>query len=408
MVVSTITTGPSLFVYNGSGGLSGPGAVNVNTLLGINSSNTIPSIVNSIHVNPGLGNTAELPNNVTTTILTFESGSLSFNGYELTLANKDFAVKGTQTISGLAVSLSNTSHTYDGNTSLEHTWQTSGIIEGTVDVTLSYPSSLSSSSLIRVYQRNHIDGESIWSMVGTFSTIDHGTYFTITIPGITILNGSRGDLDWTISEPDETLPVEFASLTAYTTIDGNILLNWTTHSETDVLGYHVFRNTENLLSTANCLTQALIPATNTSFTHNYTFTDDEVGIEHVTYYYWIQYTEFSGNTVLNGPVTIEVNANHETNHTIPLTTSMQALFPNPFQRSTTIQYGLKTGERISIEIFNIKGQIVNKLYSGFKDAGNYIINWNGKDLNASECKAGIYYIVMKTGSVRNIRKVVKI
>jgi hypothetical protein len=205
---------------------------------------------------------------------------------------------------------------------------------------------------------------------------------------------------------DETLPVELSSFTASLSYDGNIYLNWTTQSETNVLGYSVFRNTENLISTANCMTQGLIPATNTSFSHSYSYIDDEVGTQHIIYYYWLQYTEFSGETILNSPITIEVN-NNGTPAVIPDLTSLQTVYPNPFLSTATIKFGLKAADRVSIEIYNIKGQLVNKLFTGIKDAGNFDILWDGCDMNKVRCAAGVYYIMMNTSSTHTIRKILK-
>jgi hypothetical protein len=407
IVVTGSTTGTSLFIYNGSGGLSGSGATNSNTVLNVNTSNTIPPVVNAIDVNPGVGNIAELPNNVTTTFLTFTSGALSFNGYSLTLANEHFSITGTQTVAAMDVSLANVAHTFGGGTSIARTWQTSGTVVGTVDLTFSYPPSESNFPQMRAFKRTHVDGESQWTYIGTFNAIDHGTYFSVTVPGITALNDGRGDLDWTLTKTDQTLPIELTSFTATFTYDRNITLNWTTNSETDVLGYHVFRNTENIFGSANCLTQALIPATNTSSIHSYSYLDDEVGTEHIVYYYWLQYTEFSGHVVLNGPITIEVNNNNGTPTVIPEATSIQSVFPNPFQNYTTIRYGLKTDDKVTIEVFNIKGQLVSKLVSVVKDAGTYDITWNGRDQKGTKCSSGVYYIVMNTGSVHNVNKVIK-
>jgi hypothetical protein len=209
-------------------------------------------------------------------------------------------------------------------------------------------------------------------------------------------------------QSDTTLPVELSSFTAALTTDSNISLNWVTQSETNVLGYSVYRNTENLVSSANCLTQGLIPATNTSFTHTYSFTDHEVGNQHLTYYYWLQYTEFSGQTVLNGPVTIEVNNNNGTPGSVPNYTSIQSVYPNPFQGSSRVKYGLTKADKVTLDIYNIKGQHITNLMAGVKDAGTYDLVWNGKDMKGDNCAAGIYYIIMNTASTHTVRKLVKL
>ncbi len=405
LIVTGSITGTALFFYNGDGGISGDGATNINAVLGINSSDIIPTVVNSINVNPGSGNYAILPNDVTTTTLDFTSGSLSFNGYDLTLLNKDFSITGSQTVADLKVILSNTAPIYNGISGLAHTWQTSGTVEGTVDITFSFPTILSSSPQLKVYYRKHIIGEGPWEYFGLYNVNNQGSYSYVIAQGVSFLSSPEGDLDWTLAEVDQTLPVELTSFTASLSQQTNVLLSWVAQTETNLLGYHVFRNTENMINTANCLTQELIPASNTSEAHTYSYNDDEIGTEHVVYYYWIQYTELSGLTSLNGPVSIEVN--HTTIPITPKDTSIQAIYPNPFQIATQIKYGLHTDDRVTIDVYNIKGQRVNTLVSASKHAGSYEILWNGHDLKGAKCASGIYYIMMNTGSIHTVRKVVK-
>ncbi|HNX00004.1 MAG TPA: FlgD immunoglobulin-like domain containing protein [Candidatus Cloacimonadota bacterium] len=209
---------------------------------------------------------------------------------------------------------------------------------------------------------------------------------------------------------DSTLPVELATFTATTPNNGNVTLNWTTHSETDVLGYSVYRNSEIFFNTATCLSQSqgLIPAYNESTTHNYSFIDNEVGIDPAVYYYWLQYTEFSGATVTNGPIRVVVN-NGDVPSTPSAETSLQSVGPNPFQGKINIKYGLKRGDIVSLNVYNIKGQLVKKLVpSEYKDANDYTANWDGRDSRGSRCSAGVYYIEMQTSSNHTIKKVVKI
>ncbi|HPT71398.1 MAG TPA: FlgD immunoglobulin-like domain containing protein [Candidatus Cloacimonadota bacterium] len=408
IMINSNIIGASLFIYNGSGGLSGTGALNSNIVLAMNSAAQIPPEVNAIDVNPGTGNSAMLPNDVTTTILTFTSGTLSFNNHSLTLADTDFSLTGSQSVSDIFVDLYNISHVYEGNHSIEHTWETSGNVNGTVDLTFSYPASMTTAPKVDVYRRNHLDGESLWTRITRCNTVNHGSYYSVTVHGIdTLQNTNAVDYDWTIADIEQTLPVELGSFAATFTTEGNITLYWTTYSETDVLGYHVFRNTENIVSSANCLTQSLIPANNTSYTQHYSFTDDEVGTDHVTYYYWLQYTEFSGQTILSSPISIEVN--QSVTPSVPaLSTSIQNVYPNPFVNSATIQYGLKTDDQVEMNIFNIKGQLVKRLINIGKIAGTYDVRWDGKDTNGNVCSSGVYYIEMHTGSSHMLRKILKL
>jgi hypothetical protein len=66
-------------------------------------------------------------------------------------------------------------------------------------------------------------------------------------------------------------------------------------------------------------------------------------------------------------------------------------YPNPFNPSTKIEYYVPESSKISIDIFNVKGQKVNGLCSGFRDKGIHQINWNGKDDNGNNLGSGVYF-----------------
>jgi len=72
-------------------------------------------------------------------------------------------------------------------------------------------------------------------------------------------------------------------------------------------------------------------------------------------------------------------------------------YPNPFNPSTTISFNLKNDANISLDIYNIKGQLVKNLESGFKPTGSYKSVWDGKDRNGNICASGVYLYRLKTG-----------
>ncbi len=84
--------------------------------------------------------------------------------------------------------------------------------------------------------------------------------------------------------------------------------------------------------------------------------------------------------------------------------------PNPFSTSTTITYTLPHNIHESeIEIYNIKGQLVQTL-SSFPNPslGMHEVVWDGKDEKGKKVGAGIYFIYMKAGKNVNVKKIVKL
>lgn len=79
-------------------------------------------------------------------------------------------------------------------------------------------------------------------------------------------------------------------------------------------------------------------------------------------------------------------------------------FPNPFNPSTTLKYGLSKQENINISIYDIKGSKVAELLNGDQSAGNYQLTWNGKDNNGNEVSSGVYFCQFITSSTNRTIK----
>jgi hypothetical protein len=61
-------------------------------------------------------------------------------------------------------------------------------------------------------------------------------------------------------------------------------------------------------------------------------------------------------------------------------------YPNPFNPGTQISYSLPSASNVKLSVFNTMGQTVKVLENGYKNAGNYSVNFN-----ASSLPSGIYF-----------------
>ena len=81
-------------------------------------------------------------------------------------------------------------------------------------------------------------------------------------------------------------------------------------------------------------------------------------------------------------------------------TSLLSAYPNPFNPSTTLRYALAKHEHVSVVIYDMSGRVVENLYQGQQDRGQYELTWNGSDV-----ASGMYFVVFKTSAYQSTQKV---
>lgn len=198
---------------------------------------------------------------------------------------------------------------------------------------------------------------------------------------------------------DPTLPVVLSSFTAVLTAQNYVQLNWITESETNMLGFRVYRSETTEVSDAVLITPVMIGATNTSSTQHYSVTDNEVVVG-TTYNYWLESVDM-GHTTFHGPQTVTVSGTTTPN--LPSITQLGNAYPNPFRASTNISLAVKEGETATVTIYNILGQVV-RTYN--KTQGSHTINWDGRDARGNACGSGIYFYKLSSPSMNQTKKMV--
>ncbi|MDY0218577.1 MAG: PKD domain-containing protein [Candidatus Cloacimonas acidaminovorans] len=80
-------------------------------------------------------------------------------------------------------------------------------------------------------------------------------------------------------------------------------------------------------------------------------------------------------------------------------------YPNPFNPETTISYNLPAESFVTLEIYNLKGQLVKRLVSENKPSGAHKAVWNGADQQGREVASGFYFYRLKTKDNQLTRKI---
>lgn len=203
-----------------------------------------------------------------------------------------------------------------------------------------------------------------------------------------------------IGTREQVTPVELSSFSATLTANLFVKLTWVSQTETNMVGYKVYRGTSANIADAEMLDIPMVPATNTSSSATYTVTDSNV-LENNTYYYWLETIDYH-ETQFFGPTSVFVDV------TPPVTnqTKIVKSGPNPFKIGDTynIQLDVKTGETGTVTIYNVIGQVV-RTYS-VTGGSNQLVKWDGKDSRGNTCGSGIYFYKLSTPSVNQSKKIV--
>ncbi len=112
---------------------------------------------------------------------------------------------------------------------------------------------------------------------------------------------------------------------------GHVLLRWTTWSETNMLGFQIHRSETYDITGAQVVNQELIPATNTSEQHDYSYTDVNVSPGH-TYYYWLEHVFDGADSSFYGPCSVT---------TPPAENGIAPAYPNPCRNYFSLPLDVK-------------------------------------------------------------------
>ncbi|MCE5249792.1 M6 family metalloprotease domain-containing protein [bacterium] len=124
------------------------------------------------------------------------------------------------------------------------------------------------------------------------------------------------------------------------------------------------------------------------------YTDENVPLNGVPYYYWLQAVgaDNASKKVTSDLVTLV--------ESVPGEFRMESPFPNPCNLSTTIAYSLPCNSHVTLQIYNVSGQVVCVLRKGYLDRGNYTVLWN-----ASGMPSGIYFCTLRADQYLKTEKI---
>ena len=90
-------------------------------------------------------------------------------------------------------------------------------------------------------------------------------------------------------------------------------------------------------------------------------------------------------------------------------TALLQNFPNPFNPETWMPYRLASDVPVSIQIFNVQGQLMRELNLGEQKAGSYMTrdaaaHWDGRDQVGETVSSGVYFYTLQAGTFQTTRR----
>ncbi len=83
-------------------------------------------------------------------------------------------------------------------------------------------------------------------------------------------------------------------------------------------------------------------------------------------------------------------------------------FPNPFSLSTGINYSVETHGHVSLQVYNMSGQLVRSLVDNYQPAGDYAINWDGANQRNELVSCGIYMYILKAQGTQQTGRMLRV
>jgi hypothetical protein len=99
------------------------------------------------------------------------------------------------------------------------------------------------------------------------------------------------------------------------------------------------------------------------------------------------------------------NSQNEVSVDLPLAASFSIsdAYPNPFNPTTTMTLTMPVSGEMQVDVYNLLGQSVASLTSGYKDAGIYNLTWD-----ASDVSSGMYFVKAQASGFTKTQKLMLI
>ncbi|MGD8413947.1 MAG: FlgD immunoglobulin-like domain containing protein, partial [Candidatus Latescibacterota bacterium] len=224
--------------------------------------------------------------------------------------------------------------------------------------------------------------------VASYSNVmDNTTVVTTMGDFVVAAQAPSGVFEFAFSDPSTA--VLFESFVAEAAVDG-VVCNWIIWSDELIKGYRLNRETIPDGRVDVLPRDGLMSPSATSYL------DREVEPGR-SYQYTISAIREDGTEARSPSVVVD----------IPFTVlKLSQNYPNPFNPLTTISFSTSTRDRVTLEVFDVRGRLIATLWDGLLDTGPHEVTWDGRDDSGTTVSSGVYWYCLRSGGTLKSRSMV--
>jgi hypothetical protein len=183
------------------------------------------------------------------------------------------------------------------------------------------------------------------------------------------------------------VPVELTSFTASST-NNEVLLNWSTATELNNRGFEIQRSTEGL----EFLTVGFVKGHGTTTEQqNYSYADRN--LNDGKYFFRLKQVDYDGSYEYSDIVDVELRAFNSY--------LLEQNWPNPFNPTTTIGFGVQNKSNVKITVLNAIGEEVAVLLNEEREPGYHQVEFRAVNL-----PSGVYFYRIQAGEFVSTKKMI--
>ena len=203
---------------------------------------------------------------------------------------------------------------------------------------------------------------------------------------------------------DVAVPAELASFAAQIGVERDVLLEWAVPSQSNNLGWEVYRSVDKVAY--ELVSQLIAGDGTTDQVRTYQFVDANPPLVNVVFYY-LKQIDLDGSSSRSTVLEVLYSPTAVQSLVVPTANALGQNYPNPFNPETTISFELANEAQVSLIIYDLTGQEVRTLVSGeAMAAGAYQRQWDGRNSEGSQVASGVYFFVLKAGTFTSNRKMI--